>query len=104
MSSVDPYFDDKFGDLRNLLGVESVSEFRKLEPQIVFANEIELDTLSIPRTNDLAELQLIHKQLFKGVYDWAGAIRTIDIRKNSKGSKFFLVSTKITVAANYIFD
>ena len=79
MNFVDPYYDDSIGDLRNLLGAKSSEELRKLEPQIVFANELELESIAIPRTNDLNELLLIHRQLFKGVYDWTGKIRTVDL-------------------------
>lgn len=103
MSFVDPYFDDNIGDLRNLLGAKSSEELKDLEPQIVFANELELETLNIPRTNDLTELLLIHKQLFKGVYDWAGQVRTVDIKKNADSAEFFLIVSKINDAANYVF-
>ena len=103
MAFVDPYFDESIGDLRNLLGAKSSVELKELEPQIVFANELELESISIPRTNDLTELLLIHKQLFKGVYDWAGQIRTVDIKKNAAGADFFLVVSKISDAANYVF-
>jgi cell filamentation protein len=103
MSSVDPYFDDTIGDLRNLLGAKTSEELKELEPQIFFANELELESVRIPRTNDLTELLLIHKQLFKGVYDWAGKIRTVDIRKNTEEAEFFLVVSKISDAANYVF-
>lgn len=75
MAFVDPYFDENIGDLRNLLDAKSSKELKELEPQIVFANELELESVGISRTNDLTELLLIHKQLFKGVYDWAGQIR-----------------------------
>ena len=60
MSFVDPYFDETIGELRNLLGAKSSQELHELEPQIVFANELELDSIDIPRTNDLAELLNIH--------------------------------------------
>ena len=103
MSSVDPYFDDNIGDLRNLLGAKTSEELKELEPQIVFANELELESILIPRTNDFSELLLIHKQLFKGVYSWAGQIRTVDIKKNAEGAEFFLVVSKISDAANYVF-
>lgn len=103
MSSIDPYFDESIGELRNLLGAKSPEEFQELEPQIVFANELELESESIPRTNDLREVLLIHKQLFKGVYDWAGKIRTVDIKKNAEGAEFFLVVSKISSAADYVF-
>lgn len=103
MAFVDPYFDENIGDLRNLLGAKSSEELKELEPQIVFANELELESLKIPRTNDLAELLLIHRQLFKGVYDWAGKIRTVDIKKNAEGAEYFLIVSKIQDAANYVF-
>jgi cell filamentation protein len=101
---VDPYFDKSIGDLRNLLDVKSSEEFQELEPQIVFANELELESIKIPRTNDLAEVLLIHKQLFKDVYDWAGQIRTVDIKKNADEAEFFLVVSKIARASDYVFS
>lgn len=103
MVFIDPYFDTKIGDLKNLLNVANSSEFKKLEPQIAFANELELESVNIPRTNNLVELQLIHKQLFKGIYDWAGKIRTVDIRKNSPNAEYFLIVSKINDAADYVF-
>jgi cell filamentation protein len=103
MPFIDPYFDEAIGELRNLLGAKSSEEFQKLEPQIVFANELELESIPIPRTNDLKEILLIHKQLFKGVYDWAGQIRTVDIKKNAEGAEYFLVVSKISSAASYVF-
>src|SRR5476651_558085 len=103
MDFVDPYFDKEIGDLRNLLGAKTSEELKKLEPQVVFANELELESAGIPRTNNFAELLLIHGQLFKGVYDWAGKIRTVDIKKNADGAEFFLVVSKITAAASFVF-
>ncbi len=92
---VDPYIDEETGELKNLLGARASEELKKLEPQIVFANELELESLGIPRTNDLAELLSIHKQLFHNVYDWAGRVRTVDIKKHDEGAEFFLIVAKI---------
>jgi cell filamentation protein len=103
MPIVDPYFDEIIGDLINLLGAKSSEELKKLEPQIVFANELELESIRIPRTNDLTELLLVHAQLFKAVYDWAGKIRTVDIQKNEEGAEFFLPVSKIVTAAHFVF-
>ncbi len=100
---VDPYFDETIGDLRNLLGAKSSQELKKLEAQIVFANELELEAAAIARTNDLAELLALHKQLFGNVYDWAGKVRTVDIKKNEDGAEYFLIVSKITDAANFVF-
>jgi cell filamentation protein len=103
MAFVDPYFDEKIGDLRNLLGATSSKELKELEPQIVFANELEMESVNIPRTNDLTELLRIHGQLFKGVYDWVGQIRTVDIKKNANGAEYFLIVSKIAIASDYVF-
>jgi len=103
MGFIDPYYDEHINDLRNLLGAISSEELRKIEPQIVFANELELESIKIPRTSDLTELLLIHQQLFKGVYDWAGKIRIIDIKKNVDKAEFFLIVGKIIDASNYVF-
>jgi hypothetical protein len=56
MPFIDPYFDENIGDLRNLLGAVSTEELKKLEPQVVFANELELDSVEIARANDLIAL------------------------------------------------
>lgn len=60
MVAEDPYFDEEIGILRNLLGAKSAEELELLEPQWVFANQLELEQLQIPRTNDLSELLAIH--------------------------------------------
>lgn len=103
MPFVDPYFDQSIGELRNLLDVKSAEELHEREPQIVFANETELESVGIPRSNDLEEVLLIHRQLFKNIYDWAGQIRTVDIRKSDENSEFFLIVSKIHDGANYVF-
>jgi cell filamentation protein len=46
-------------------------------------------------TGDLTELRAIHRHLFQDLYDWAGQIRIIDIRKNVEGAEFFLPSGMI---------
>ncbi|MCL2849901.1 MAG: Fic family protein [Micrococcales bacterium] len=101
---VDPYFDSTIGDLRNLLGATSPVELRALEPQAVFANELELPDIGITRSNDLIELCAIHAQLFKGVYDWAGHVRTVDIKKNRDDAGFFLPVGYIERASGFLFS
>ncbi|MCO5316461.1 MAG: Fic family protein [Solirubrobacterales bacterium] len=104
MGIVDPYIDEETGELRNLLGTKTATEFRLLEPQLVFANELELDAADIPRSNDLIEVRAIHQHLFRNVYDWAGEIRVVDIKKNDEKSEFFLPSTRITEASDFVFS
>ncbi|MCL1897804.1 MAG: Fic family protein, partial [Micrococcales bacterium] len=101
---VDPYIDPEIGELRNLLGARSSDELKRLEPQAVFANELELPESGIPHSCDFDELCAIHGQLFSGVYDWAGQIRTVDIKKGHAGAEFFLPVTYIRRAAAFVFD
>jgi len=101
---VDPYFDENIGDLRNLLDANSSEHLKELEAQIVFANELELESISISRTSDLVELLALHKHLFGNVYDWAGQIRTVDIKKNSNNAEYFLIVSKIIDASHYVFN
>ena len=54
-----------------------------------------------PATNDLDELKLIHRYLFQDVYEWAGELRIVDLRKNVLGAEFFLPVSMIEHAAAY---
>ncbi len=100
---VDPYVDPKHGVLRNLLNLTDKAQLLQVESDIATAGELDPAMKSIPRTNDLAELCAIHRQLFRDIYDWAGEIRTVDIRKDDGSSEFFLIRTKIPVASNFVF-
>lgn len=46
----------------------------------------------------------IHFHLFQDVYDWAGQLRTIDVRKNVPGAEFFLPVGFIELAASNCFS
>ena len=97
---IDPYLDPKTGILRNFVGVTTQEELRKAETDVAGMAELTLD--GIPRTNNLAELQAIHKILFGKIYDWAGEIRTVDIKKGSE--EFFLFVFQIPQGAKFVFD
>jgi cell filamentation protein len=74
-----------------------------LEAQAVFANELGLADVGIARTNDLRELCRVHAHLFGGVYDWAGQVRVVDIKKNVPGARFFLPAVLIARASGFVF-
>lgn len=97
---VDPYIDPKTGILRNLVGAATYSELRKAEGDIVALSEISLD--NIPHTVNLTELQKIHKSLFGKIYDWAGELRTVNIRKGSE--EYFLNYTYLENGAKFVFE
>lgn len=81
----DPYYDDSGEVLRNLVGAASTADLAVAEADLVFARTIELDSVDLPATRDLAELQAIHRQLFQDVYAWAGELRSVDIRISDEG-------------------
>lgn len=95
---VDPYIDQKTGVLGNLVGASTWDELRQAEGELVGVRILEIiaDPPSV-RDGSLAELQEIHRRLFQDVYAWAGMIRTVEIRKNTEGSAFFLPSQNISM-------
>lgn len=98
---VDPYIDPRTGGvLRNLVGATTYSELRKAEGDIVTLSEISLDNIS--HTVDLVELRKIHKSLFGKIYDWAGELRTVNIRKGSE--EYFLDYAYLKNGAKFVFE
>ena len=98
---VDPYLDPHTGLLRNLVGALDDPALVAAEGALVFARAVQL--LDHPRkpTGDLAELRAIHRYLFQDVFDWAGQIRTVDIRKRAGNASFFLPVSMIQRAAGF---
>lgn len=97
--SADPYLIPGTRVLRNLVGVSSVGELVAAEADLSFARATQLMHEPVQVTNDLAELQAIHFWLFQDVYDWAGKIRTIDVKKDVPGADFFMPVGLIELAA-----
>lgn len=97
---IDPYINSETGILRNLVGATTYPELRKAEGDIVTLAEVSLD--NIPHTVNLAELQKIHQALFRKIYDWAGELRTVNIRKGSQ--EYFLDYTYLENGASFVFN
>lgn len=97
---VDPYIDRDTGILRNLVGAKSLRELRKAEGDVVTFAEISLK--GVEHTVDLVELRKIHKALFGRIYDWAGDLRAVDIRKGSE--EYFLDYRFLENGAKFVFD
>jgi cell filamentation protein len=96
---VDPYLDPETGILRNLIGARARLSLDDAEGSLSFARLVQLTDRPPKPTGDLAELCAIHRHLFQDLYDWAGQVRTIDIRKNVEGAEFFLPSWMIERAS-----
>jgi cell filamentation protein len=56
----------------------------------------------VSRTNDSAELVMLHKHLFCDIYDWAGQIRTIDMTRD--GGEFFAPHSTIELNLSHVFS
>ena len=90
---VDPYIDPETGVLRNLAGARTYDELLNVEGEFVAmrTNGILGAAFRPSRpSGTLEDLCLIHRSLFQDVYDWAGEIRTVEIRKETEGAEFFL--------------
>ncbi|WP_230672813.1 Fic/DOC family protein [Rathayibacter sp. Leaf248] len=100
---VDPYLIPGTSILRNLVGADSDSVLARAEADLSFARALQLIDAPVPPTNDLAELRAIHRHLFQDVYDWAGQIRIVDVRKDVPGAEYFLPWGLIERAARTSF-
>ena len=78
-SGSDPYLDGS-GVLKNRLGINDEATLEQAEADIVAARSFELSQKPLSGRFDLAHLQAIHQRLFADLYDWAGQLRTIDIK------------------------
>ena len=93
---VDPYVDPATGVLRNLIGATNYDELRNAEGEFIALRTGEfLEQLPLKPTGSMEDFQKIHQRLFRDIYDWAGRLRTVEIRKSNEGSEFFLPSPNI---------
>jgi len=98
---VDPYLDPTTGVLRNEVGALTRADLASAEGALAFTRAVELVDNPVPATGDLTEFRAIHRHLFQDVYDWAGELRTIDMRKQTEGAEFFLPVPMIDRAATF---
>lgn len=100
---VDPYLDPATGILRNKLGATDQIALDQAEGDLVFLRLTKLMSEGVPAPRgDLDEMRQIHRTLFQDVYDWAGDIRTVDIRKPGANAQPFLAVSKIDLASSYV--
>ena len=81
----DPYVIPGTSVLRNKLGLKHRKSLDRAERLLTTQRATE----NIPVGKfDLAHLKAIHKHLFQDVYEWAGAIRTVEISKDGNQFQF----------------
>lgn len=100
----DPYLIPQSKVLRNLVGAATVETLAAAEADLSFARALQLLDSPVAPTNDLRELQAIHRHLFQDLYDWAGDLRTVDVRKNVPGADYFLPYGFIERASSICFS
>jgi len=100
----DPYLDPTTGQLRNQVGATTRADLDAAEGALTFARAVELVDAPVAATGDLTEFRAIHRHLFQDVYEWAGQLRTVDLRKNVAGAEFFLPVSMIDRAAGFAAD
>lgn len=98
---VDPYLDPKTGILRNKIGARTKEALDEAEGDLGFGRLMQLIDHPVKASGVLSELRVIHHHLFQDVYAWAGALRTVDIRKNTEGAQFFLPVSMIEKASTF---
>ena len=65
----------------------------------------ELAVRPVPVTGDLRQLTAIHGHLFHDVYDWAGELRTVDMRKGTDtAAEFFMPVSRLRTGAGFVFQ
>lgn len=99
----DPYLDPRTGVLRNLPGAETTEQLAAIEVDLTVSRTIQLQTnYLVPHTRDLGELRALHRHVFQDIFDWAGEIRTIDMRRGQ--GKFFAPRAGIEANAFHVFN
>ncbi|SEN45961.1 cell filamentation protein [Pseudomonas sp. ok272] len=94
----DPYCYPGSHVLRNLLNIHDEQQLDDAEREL---SEIAASTFQLlPPPFDLSLLQRIHQSLFCDIYEWAGQLRTVNIRK---GDTLFCTAERIAPEAEKIF-
>ncbi|MEB0276371.1 Fic family protein [Cryobacterium sp. 5B3] len=102
---VDPYVDPATGILRNRVRATAQAILDAHEAELTALAAIELAEHPIKPTGDLRQLRAIHKRLLQDVYDWAGELRTVDLRKGrSLAAEFFMPVSRLESGAGFAFQ
>jgi cell filamentation protein len=99
-SSDDIYLDLASGVLKNRFRITDADILNAAEADLAAARSRELAQAPLKGDFDLKHLQAIHRYLFGDLYEWAGELRTVDIRKNDN---LFAHHAHIATAAESIF-
>lgn len=80
--NADPYVYPGTDVLRNSRDIRDSDELRLIEADLTRVRALRIAAEPIPGGYDLAHLRRFHGELFDGLYDWAGELRTVTIAKD----------------------
>lgn len=75
--------------MRNKVGAETLEDLTQIEADLVMARTAEFLRNPTPEKPSAGYLLEIHQHLFQDIYDWAGDLRMIDIRKSDEDADQF---------------
>ena len=82
MPDADPYVYPGTDVLRNKFNIRDADRLRVVEANVTGPKIAKLGSRRLAGTYDLAHLQRFHREIFSGVYPWAGEIRSVYIAKS----------------------
>lgn len=97
--SADPYVYPDTNVLRNLQDIRDPDELRQVEANLTRVRALRIAAHPIAGRYDLAHLQRFHRELFAGLYAWAGELRTIAIAKTD----LFCLPAHLTTYGHTVF-
>lgn len=77
------HYTDENDVLFNKLGAKTEEQLESLERRLVAMQTVKLRLYPVQGNFDLTHLKAIHQRLFGDIYQWAGEIRDIGIRKDT---------------------
>jgi len=95
-----PYYISGTDCLKNLLGTTDKDKLAKFEDRVTARRIAKLKENPLPGKLDYSYFKAIHKNLFDGIYEWAGKERNI---QTEKGVYRFEWPDKIESSANKLF-
>lgn len=99
----DPYLDQLWGILKNRVHARTKAELAQAEHDLVGMRLMELAARPVVGDYDLDHLQAIHRHLFQDVYQFAGELRTVDMRKSDDPSGRFFPAARLQEGGRHVF-
>ena len=96
----DPHLISGSRVLRNLLDITDAGTLARAEYRFTLGRRQQFHVSPPVGDFDLPHLQRIHRHLFQDIFDWAGELRTVDIKKQSSALQ---PVSKIETGAQFCF-